>query len=69
MGEDETVSRIYFKILRKIEKLSVCGHIVCDSAKYDEVESCLIDEFREAFRNGDKRKMKRTAAVISHFKV
>ncbi|KAI0217580.1 Exocyst complex component 5 [Lamellibrachia satsuma] len=38
------------------------------SAKYEEIETCLIDEFREAFHKGDRRKMKRTAAVLSHFK-
>ena len=41
----------------------------CDAAKYEEIETCLIDEFREAFHKGDRRKMKRTAAVLSHFKV
>lgn len=42
-------------------------HIFSD--KYDQIENELIEEFRIAHREGDKRKMKRCASVLSNFKV
>ncbi|KAL4237391.1 Exocyst complex component 5 [Mactra antiquata] len=36
--------------------------------KYDAIENELIEEFRIAHHAGDKRKMKRCAAVLSNFK-
>lgn len=37
--------------------------------KYNYVESELITEFKNAHSDGDKRKMKKVAAVLSNFKV
>ena len=37
--------------------------------KYDEIENELIEEFRIAHHEGDRRKMKRCASVLSNFKV
>ena len=39
------------------------------SAKYDQIERDLIDDFKIAHHGGEKKKMKRIAAVLSHFKV
>jgi len=39
------------------------------SDKYDQIENELIEEFRIAHREGDRRKMKRCASVLSNFKV
>ncbi|KAL5008482.1 hypothetical protein ScPMuIL_014063 [Solemya velum] len=36
--------------------------------KYDHIERELIEEFRQAHKAGDKRKMKRVAMVLSNFK-
>ena len=38
------------------------------SAKYDEIETQLVDDFKASFRSGDKKRMKRTATLLSHFK-
>lgn len=37
--------------------------------RYNYVESELITEFKNAHSDGDKRKMKKVAAVLSNFKV
>lgn len=38
------------------------------SAKYDQIERNLIEEFRQAQYEGDKKKMRRITNVLSHFK-
>ena len=37
--------------------------------KYNNIESELIKEFTKAHTEGDKKKMKRVAMVLSNFKV
>ena len=39
------------------------------SAKYDQIERDLIEDFKIAHHDGKKKEMKKTAAVLSHFKV
>ena len=47
----------------------VHGIIFSSSDKYDQIENELIAEFRIAHHEGDKKKMRRCASVLSNFKV
>ena len=38
-------------------------------AKYNDIERTLLDDFRHAFIEGDKRKMKRLMGILSNFRV
>ena len=38
-------------------------------AKYNDIERSLLDDFRRAYTDGDKKKMKRLASILANFKV
>ena len=38
-------------------------------AKYNEIERTLLDDFRHAFVEGDRRKMKRLMGILANFRV
>lgn len=38
-------------------------------AKYEEIERCLIQKFKDAYHAGNKREMKKNTLILANFKV